>query len=417
MSPSDQKDHSTDEAAEALEAISAPQPDPEPGFAEVADYEILWVNPVPVVYRNLSLGLHSFAGLLRRQRWRLTAFVALVIAAELAVQWAAPEYANRVYDDRFTGGFAIEMSASGTRGPSVTPDKPEGVVRIVAMGDSVTFGAGVAESATWPRQLEAELAERLGRPVEVINAALPAVDLAQVELLLRAQWARYRPDAVAVMLSGNMVSLGWIRRDHETEPPPNPYLDPPTSPEGIARVVAKGKRSLQRLALPGFLKINVERVTYWAGLNDHRIDPDEPYGLMLAHGWRQPDVGPGMIEGAWGVASRQLGRLAETTESLNVPIVLAYSVPRFLTSDSPFDNLKAVPKERLMLDPTRKAEDLCDGRAVPCADMLTPFRETQQEGSLYVLADYTHLNERGNAVVAKAFADLLTPLVIAPSGE
>ncbi len=412
MSSSDHNDPSADEAAEALEAISAPQPDPAAEFVEIADYEIFWVNPVPVVYRRLTSGLHSFATLLGRQRWRLAAFLFVVVAAEVALQWGAPEYANRVYDDRFTGGFAIEMGASGARGPSVAEDKPQGVVRVVAIGDSVTFGTGVPDSVTWPRQLEAQLEERLGQPVQVINTALPSMDLAQVELMLRTKWARYRPDAAAVMLTGNMVSLGWIRRHDQPVPPPNPYVDPAPPPEGVAAIVAKGERLFRRLALPGFLKINIERLTYWVGLNDHRIDPQEPYGIMLAHGWQQPDVNPGMADEAWGIASRQVRKLAETAELLGAPMVVAYSAPRFATSDSPLDNLKAVPKDRLTLDPVSETDSLCNELSVPFANVLAPFRAAEPDGSLYVLADYTHLNERGNAIVARMFADLLAPSLV-----
>ncbi len=73
-----------------------------------------------------------------------------------------------------------------------------------------------------------------------------------------------------------------------------------------------------------------------------------------------------------------------------------------------------MPKERQPLEPVRKAEELCDRLSVPFADVRTPFREAEPDGTLYVLADYTHLNERGNAVVARVFADMLAPSLLEP---
>lgn len=49
----------------------------------------------------------------------------------------------------------IVMQTNGQRfrGPEVDLDKPPGILRVVCLGDSHTFGAGVSEGDTWPARL------------------------------------------------------------------------------------------------------------------------------------------------------------------------------------------------------------------------------------------------------------------------
>ena len=56
-------------------------------------------------------------------------------------------------------GTWYETSARGLRGPDPEPSFAEDELRVVALGDSCTFGKGVNEEDTWPRQLEGLLAE------------------------------------------------------------------------------------------------------------------------------------------------------------------------------------------------------------------------------------------------------------------
>ena len=74
---------------------------------------------------------------------------------------------------RRTHKFTVTTSARRLRGDAAGALPPDGVRRLVAIGDSVTFGWGVADGETWPAQLQAELGRR-GHRVEVLNAGVPA---------------------------------------------------------------------------------------------------------------------------------------------------------------------------------------------------------------------------------------------------
>ena len=77
---------------------------------------------------------------------------------------------------------------------------------IVAIGDSITAGYGVASELSYPAQLEKEL-NRRGYPFRVLNQGVTASTSTQIlGRLTRALAAN--PDIVIVQLGGNDVSQG-----------------------------------------------------------------------------------------------------------------------------------------------------------------------------------------------------------------
>ena len=121
------------------------------------------------------------------------------------------------------------VNADGFRGPRVPRERTPGVPRVVALGDSFTWGTGVQEDGTWPRQLERALeARRVGSEVEVLNWGVEAYNTLQEAAFLEWQHPQWRPDLVLVCAYINDASgeqrgggaaapvqsaqLDWIRR-------------------------------------------------------------------------------------------------------------------------------------------------------------------------------------------------------------
>jgi lysophospholipase L1-like esterase len=67
-------------------------------------------------------------------------------------------------------GIPVRINALGFRSPEIAVPKPAGVRRVVILGDSVTFGEGVAEEDSFTRKLETALRQELACPLEVVNA-------------------------------------------------------------------------------------------------------------------------------------------------------------------------------------------------------------------------------------------------------
>lgn len=102
----------------------------------------------------------------------------------------------------------VEVNALGFRGPDVSVGKPEGIARIVCLGDSVTFGvirrgSWFVPSLGWPEAL-AERLEREGFDhVEVINAAVVGYSSAQGLRQLVTRVVDLEPDVLIVRFGAN----------------------------------------------------------------------------------------------------------------------------------------------------------------------------------------------------------------------
>ncbi|MFZ5481403.1 MAG: SGNH/GDSL hydrolase family protein [Myxococcota bacterium] len=89
--------------------------------------------------------------------------------------------------------FFVNTSDKRLRGADFA-EKPA-VTRLLAIGDSVTFGWGVADDESWPAKLAAELARR-GRQVEVLNAGVPAQRIEAMVSFLGKIAPRWSPHGV-----------------------------------------------------------------------------------------------------------------------------------------------------------------------------------------------------------------------------
>ncbi len=101
-----------------------------------------------------------------------------------------------------TKDYKIQINSLGLRGPEVSQTPPEGVHRILALGDSIIYGQGVPDDATFPAQLERELRSR-DRNVEVLNGGVPGFNNAAELVFLRDYGLPLRPSTVILGISLN----------------------------------------------------------------------------------------------------------------------------------------------------------------------------------------------------------------------
>ncbi len=102
-------------------------------------------------------------------------------------------------------GF-VTTNALGFRGGDVASPKPAGRVRIVAIGDSLTFGWGVNDGETFCSRLAQLVGARFpGRDFDVVNLAVGGYNTRQEVGLLRRNVSRLQPDMVLVGLYSNDI--------------------------------------------------------------------------------------------------------------------------------------------------------------------------------------------------------------------
>ncbi|MCR9248485.1 MAG: SGNH/GDSL hydrolase family protein [bacterium] len=132
-----------------------------------------------------------------------------LLLANLKLRWGyRPMPTLDYFDDN--GCVAIDTNSLGLRDEEFEVAKAPREFRVLALGDSMTYGLGVPLAMTWPQVLEQRLRGELARPVEVINAGFAAggYDPSFYHTWLAANGIHFEPDLVIVGLCLNDVDHG-----------------------------------------------------------------------------------------------------------------------------------------------------------------------------------------------------------------
>ncbi len=104
---------------------------------------------------------------------------------------------TEIYDSN-EFSYTAHISSQGIRNPVVGP-KPKGTIRVLAVGDSFTFGWGNDPAHTWVSLVES-VAQASGQKVEIINAGMPGADIDTYGGLCRLYADRFGADIIVVGL-------------------------------------------------------------------------------------------------------------------------------------------------------------------------------------------------------------------------
>lgn len=109
------------------------------------------------------------------------------------------------------------VNAQGFRDREYPLVKPAGALRVVVLGDSVTYGTGVELKDTLPKQLEREVRALCPeRQVEVLNFGVYAYNTRQEVALLEYRALAFQPDVVLLVATVTDAS-GWGVQEHDAE--------------------------------------------------------------------------------------------------------------------------------------------------------------------------------------------------------
>ena len=241
------------------------------------------------------------------------------------------------------------VSTHGTlRSPPVSPHKKG--LRLLALGDSCTFGLGVDDGQTWPAQLE-ELLRRQEIEADVINAGVPGYTAFQGLRLLETRGLDLKPDLV-------IVSFGFNDMDREM-----PRSDPET-----ARTLAVTQweslliRSRLYYGLKQALAPVISRGEDGTTEGRPRLAPEEFYETLAAIEARCEAGTMGMIFLVWPYEAQVVNRYADLV------------------------NYQAV------------AARFCRDRGVPAVNLVQAFIEAKEP----LFIDHIHANAAGCRVAAEA---------------
>lgn len=115
------------------------------------------------------------------------------------------------------GAAFYRINADGWRDTVYARPKPDGIFRILVMGDSVSFGYGVEEAEAYPQVLEELLAETVpDRRIEVVNLGVGGYNAYNEAKLLEGVGLSYQPDLVLVQFCINDLNDPTLHFDAQT---------------------------------------------------------------------------------------------------------------------------------------------------------------------------------------------------------
>jgi hypothetical protein len=286
-----------------------------------------------------------------------------------------------VYADDPRGYFGPENAVDhytnrlGFRGGYFEPTKPEGVRRIVFLGDSFTFGEGVRREDTYPERTAAILNQRAdpgAERIQSLNLGVGGYDTTQAWHLFEQTGLALSPDAVV---------LGYVLND--AEPPlyeldleagvlrPRPRA---TSPGGIA--ATPPERGLYRLRIARLVWQVWEMRARARRLVEHTRRLYAPDGA----GWQE--------------SRRAIEALAARCREHGLPLTVLIFPLLFQLDDYPFDAVH----ERVGAAASRAGAAVVD---------LLPQLRGRDAAALWVHPTDPHPNERVHALAAQVLADHL----------
>ena len=251
------------------------------------------------------------------------------------------------------GCVSVANNSLGLRDEEFAVEKRPGELRILALGDSMTYGMGVRLDLTWPQLLEAELRARLDRPVEVINAGFAAGGhtAAVYHAWVHDNGIHFEPDVVVLGLCLNDVHPGIGMLTY-----PAVQLEPVMGGFSLMldRIVQVVKQRRVRAMKRDLGKL---------------VDDQTP---------------------TWVATRNGLRALRDRLEAADIPLVV-FVFPMLSQLEPELYPLRAVH---------RRVVEFCEREGIRCVDLRPVFLGRDEE-ELWVHSSDQHANHLGHAIQAE----------------
>jgi lysophospholipase L1-like esterase len=274
----------------------------------------------------------------------------------------------------------IEVNARGLRGPELPDARTPGTLRILWLGDSVTFGYGVERVVeTFPYRVAETLGTQLGRPFESVSAGVGGYAPWQEQIWLEREGWGYAPDLVVVgfVLNDLTEPLSLIRYGGQGEG------------WQLART-ARGTldRWLSSSALVGVLRGGFARLRFGGDVvqGANELEAYDVRRLVAA-----PDAE--LWQRSWRSAEVSLAAIFRGARQRGVSAALVI-FPYAFQLEAP-EQLAAVQ---------RRIAGVARAEGVPVLDLL-PALAARREPGLFL--DASHPSPEGHAVAAELIAEFL----------
>ena len=257
-------------------------------------------------------------------------------------------------------GVDVRINSLGYRDGEFPVEKPAGTLRVAMLGDSITFGWGVEQDATFSALVEQDLARHTSSPVEVINFGVGNYNSVQEVTAFTEKGLSLDPDYVVV----------------------NYFLN---DAEPVPRRSRKAK-VLERFQSIVFLWSRVNVLMYLTG---QRPDAITYYNDLYVGG-----------TAAWQAAQDALSELHRVTSERDMKLLLVI-IPDLHQQDGAYP----------FLGVHRAVLDFAAAEGILAVDLLPYFQDTEDLTTLWVSPDDAHPNAAGHRLIATGIVDALVEKV------
>jgi lysophospholipase L1-like esterase len=294
----------------------------------------------------------------------------------------------------------VSINRAGLRGPEISP-RPPGGLRVLALGDSFTFGVGAEQEETYPARLEAMLKAR-GVHAQVLNAGAPGFGVPdEVNWFQRYGWP-LDPDVILVGV--------FLGNDLQDAAPSAPRIE---AVDGYLMVPGEKKGGLSRwLNYHSHLYMLV-KTSSLGGLLRSALGRGEPRDLqelrneMALYSRKRPSkIGQ---EGLDATEKAVAGLVASAGRSRP----MAMLIPSLIQVDpaewkATLNRLALDPKEYDPNRPTRLVAEIFRKHRVPVLDLTPAFAAAIRKGEKIYYPVDRHLTPKGYELVAREAAGFLS---------
>ncbi len=264
------------------------------------------------------------------------------------------------------GSVPVVNNSLGFRDDEFPLQKPPGEFRVLALGDSFTYGCGVRLEDSWPQLVEAGLRAG-GNAVQVINCGLACGPGARTP-------AQYTPwvEADGLQFAPDLVIVGFCLNDMGDHVPMIGFVAPEREP-----------------VLGGFSHL-LDWLVWRQAFAAAARTPRDLTPLVTG----QPQM--------WQESQAALRRLKEVLDSKGIPLALAvFPMLSQLDADYPYAGLH------------RLVGDFCAEAGIPCIDLLPAFHGRVAE-DLWVHPTDQHPNDVGHRLLADGILAFLRQRNLVP---
>jgi hypothetical protein len=294
-------------------------------------------------------------------------------------------------------GESYEINPAGFRDVEYPMQKPQGIRRIMVIGDSFTFGMGVNLKDTYPKKLE-DLLNGSGIAAQVINCGVIGYDMWQYCEMLETKVPPYQPD---------LIILGLFEDDLKSSVPPYKENEAyqgenPFQVKGVSAVISRISlyNFLRNISLLFEYKYRYKQgAGYLKGIEERKkiIGPDNPTDVNYR-------VMSGKIEKEkLKKFSDKLAKFVSDTRKLGGRVLVVMIPDSVQLNDY---HLQAV---------NRFVKRLCNDMGVPFLDTTPMLEQSKDFTSLYLFPFDAHNSPKGLRIIAEAIARQIIKLELLTS--